>query len=152
YFHHKNDTTSDKQTIENLDEGVRPIRPLPKRTINSTELGHQAYLPTGVEHPLARPAGRANLSASQWLHSLPSNSMVPSWANIPFSTPAEMATVSLYPAQPVGSLGISVAHGWLGSASARLRTARLGCGSKAVQPHMAWLKSRSSRLSHGWSR
>ncbi|KAK1217993.1 hypothetical protein PQX77_019344 [Marasmius sp. AFHP31] len=107
YFHHKNDTTSDKQTIENLDEGVRPVRPLPKRTINSTELGHQAYLPTGVEHPLARPAGRANLSASQWLHSLPSNSMVPSWADIPFSTPAEMATVLFHPAQPLESLSMS---------------------------------------------
>ncbi|KAK1236200.1 hypothetical protein PQX77_000555 [Marasmius sp. AFHP31] len=107
YLHHKNDATTDKQTVENLAEGVQPIHPLPKRTLFSTDLGHQVYLPTGMEHfLLARPAGRADLSTSQGIHSLLSTSTDLSWADVPFGTPPEMATVSFYPAQPVGSFGM----------------------------------------------
>ncbi|KAK1224350.1 hypothetical protein PQX77_012734 [Marasmius sp. AFHP31] len=107
YHHHKNDATTDNQTLENPGEGVRPICPLLERTMVSSDLGRQAYLPTGMEHFQARPAGHANLSAaSQGIHSLPSTSTDLSWADVPFGMPSEMAAVPLYPAQPVGSFGM----------------------------------------------
>ncbi|KAK1217685.1 hypothetical protein PQX77_019654 [Marasmius sp. AFHP31] len=105
-LHHKNDTTTYNQAVKNPGEGVRPICPLPRRTMISTDPSHQAYWSTDRE---TLPAGGTDLmlSASRGLHSFSSASMDPSWADALFSTPPGMATVPFYPAQPLESLSMS---------------------------------------------
>ncbi|KAK1217988.1 hypothetical protein PQX77_019339 [Marasmius sp. AFHP31] len=105
YLHHKNNATTDNQTTENPDEGVRPICPLPKRAMFSTDLSHQAYWSTDMESPLAGCTDLV-LSASQGLHSCSSASMDPSWTDILFGTPLGMTTVPFHPAQPFESLSM----------------------------------------------
>ncbi|KAK1235569.1 hypothetical protein PQX77_001200 [Marasmius sp. AFHP31] len=105
YLHHKNDATTDNQTAENPGEGVRPICPLPKRAMFSTDLSHQAYWSTDMETPLAGCTDLV-LSASQGLHSCSSASIDPSWTDILFGTPLGMTTVPFHPAQPFESLSM----------------------------------------------
>ncbi|KAK1217986.1 hypothetical protein PQX77_019337 [Marasmius sp. AFHP31] len=106
YLHHKNDTTTDNQAVENPGEGVQPICPLLRRSIFSTDPSHQAYWSTDTE---VLPAGCTDLrlSASQGLHSLSSPSIDPSWVDVLFCTPPGMATVLFHPAQPLESLSMS---------------------------------------------
>ncbi|KAK1235170.1 hypothetical protein PQX77_001614 [Marasmius sp. AFHP31] len=106
YLHHKNDATTDNQTAENPGEGVRPICPLPKRAMFSTDLSHQAYWSTDMESPLAGCTDLV-LSASQGLHSCSSASMDLSWIDVSSCTPLGMDIVPFHPAQPLEPLSIS---------------------------------------------
>ncbi|KAJ8088730.1 hypothetical protein PM082_013973 [Marasmius tenuissimus] len=92
-LYYKNDTTNNERTAKSHRKGSRHTQSSSERDAFSTNLDHQAYLPTDIDHFPAHPADRA----CQALHSLSSTYTDPSLADISLSMPFDSA-------QPVGSL------------------------------------------------